>query len=675
MQVCEKIIARRGNPKDPFRLPALPVSEAERMKKIALLNVYDVRNRGDLAIVLCQVAWLKQKFPDAQFTFFSRFYQANASVFGDSSVRALLGTLPGASRFEQIVDMCKDLWVSYIWHRPDADERYRRFYEADLYALTGGGYLYSSRFPIISRNLTGICESSLLACRSGKPVIQFPQSFGPINKWLDHHHLRKLCWALPRLSARSNFSKRNLTEWGFGEKIELIPDIVFLMRRLMPECFTTGGDRRGMGMAPVEASFAVAHSPEERASNVEKMAAVAQHFHRKTGEPIILFSQVQVEGADDDTPVVRELKDKLTSLNIPVRMLAPDLNMVEYLAEFQKIRLFVGARMHACIFSFVSHTPVAGLAYQPKFIGAFEAMGRLNWTRPIDDWSLPWATQWVDDVLQNESRYRGELCEQAAKVEIQVDQGLNRVLEVGLAASSSATTDPVIARGSSRILNILGAILPMAAVGVIHYFIGPHFMLTPCYAAPCAWVTLKVGHRWGFILAAAAALLGPIVQSLGDVDFATPEVQGWNTLMRFLLFGLLVTLVAQLNRPSHSLRESVRRTTNYALERFSRFLCAAGGAIALGGVAWLHYWSNKNFVFLPLYALPCLWLTITVGFRSGTAAAVVAAIVGPVIQAHGDADYALLSIQACNSIMRFIYLQALVTLTSWTIRENRRVLV
>ena len=62
---------------------------AEVAKKIGILNAYDARNRGDQAIVLCQIELLRRKFPNAEFLVFSRHARANADALRPLSVASV----------------------------------------------------------------------------------------------------------------------------------------------------------------------------------------------------------------------------------------------------------------------------------------------------------------------------------------------------------------------------------------------------------------------------------------------------------------------------------------------------------------------------------------------------------------------------------------------------------
>ena len=304
----------------------------------------------------------------------------------------------------------------------------REFLACDLYALCGGGYLYSSLNPAISRNLWVHCINAIEALRTGKPVIQFPQSFGPLTKALDCYIVQKLSEKLPALAPRDASSFELLTSMGFEGKSKLIPDIAFSLRSLRPDWFQIEASPEGLGIAPVDFRFAMTTTPESLQEYIQKLLQVAVDFHSKTGEPIYVFSQVAVAGDDDDSVLARQLYQALQAKGVPASLIDSEEWLKGYLAHFQKLRAFIGCRMHSCIFSFVSGVPTIGLSYQPKFLGAFQHLELPDWVRPIPDFSVGWVSEKLDDVLKNETSLRGHIANKIQILEKQIDESLTEAI-------------------------------------------------------------------------------------------------------------------------------------------------------------------------------------------------------------------------------------------------------
>jgi hypothetical protein len=80
----------------------------------------------------------------------------------------------------------------------------------------------------------------------------------------------------------------------------------------------------------------------------------------------------------------------------------------------------------------------------------------------------------------------------------------------------------------------------------LHYFSNPHMVFIPFYLVPCAMLTLMLNRRWGIVAALAAATLGPLVQRIGDSDYAPFSVWVWNSSMRFVVYLMFILLLDRM---------------------------------------------------------------------------------------------------------------------------------
>lgn len=264
-------------------------------------------------------------------------------------------------------------------------KRMAEFRSNDIFVLCGGGYLYSSHSPLMSRTMVSLCLQSLAAITTRKPVIPFPQSFGPLKPGIDEITVNRLCQKMRVLTPRDSASMEWLKEHGFSMKSVLIPDIVLAMPTLLPEYYyTTERNRReGLGIAAADYSFARHCNQEEAERYVETLARAATDFYHQFGGTVKLFVQVSLPGSDDDRRIVDILASRIHTANVPVEIIEPDGSLSDYLTAISRCKVFVGSRMHACIFSLTTSTPTIGLAYQPKFQGLFKHMNLDDWVTDI----------------------------------------------------------------------------------------------------------------------------------------------------------------------------------------------------------------------------------------------------------------------------------------------------
>ncbi len=96
---------------------------------------------------------------------------------------------------------------------------------------------------------------------------------------------------------------------------------------------------------------------------------------------------------------------------------------------------------------------------------------------------------------------------------------------------------------SQHWVTILAGYILLAGVVALHIFANPHLVFIPFYLIPCSFLALIVGRNWGTFAAAASAIIGPVLQSFGDPDYAFASVLLWNCVMRFVVFETVVLLL------------------------------------------------------------------------------------------------------------------------------------
>lgn len=352
-------------------------------RTFGILNAYDHRNRGDRAIIEAQMAWLSRKVPGAEFRIFSPAWKENADVFGSEvSRQPPIGMEPAAGKITNVIKPLGKSLATALRASSNASAG-PGFDECDAYFLCGGGYLYSSTAPVLSRQLWTHAGNAMLAMGTGKPVMQFPQSWGPVGKMVDRWICRQLADRLPVICSRGEASTRLLQNWGYGAKTLEVPDIVMALGDLRPDLVRSwnGGDGT-LGIAPIDFGFAQKRDEDDLERYLKRIEDVAATFIKAGGQGVTLFPQVQVTGMDEDLPVAIELECRLKRSGIQVRLLDA-CSWESYFEHIASVSVFMGSRMHSCIFALVSGVPTVGLSYQPKFEALFSQLDMSDRCFPI----------------------------------------------------------------------------------------------------------------------------------------------------------------------------------------------------------------------------------------------------------------------------------------------------
>jgi colanic acid/amylovoran biosynthesis protein len=391
--------------------------------KVGILNAYDARNLGDQAIVRCTIEWLLQTIPECTIIVFSHHFESNQKFFREVSARPVGWMPPSGGALRRLIAPALEIARFYLGHRSLEREC---FENCDFYVLCGGGYLYSSKAPLISRNLLLACWQGLAVPR-GTPLILFPQSIGPLSKAFDRLAVRLLCKKATALMPRCDDSFTTLIQWGFGKKTTLVPDIVLAMRELCPSYYLKDSPKRyGMGIAAINLSFVPGLQEDTSDTYLKKLEEAAFAFHHSTGEPIRLYVQVGISGLDDDRAAITPLLTRLLERAVPVEVVDTEGNLAPYIASLAENRVFIACRMHACILALTAGTPTIGLAYQPKFFGTFRALSLEEWVKPINSWTSQWLEERIEQALLRNQDLTQEIHKNVESVAKLVLSGLQK---------------------------------------------------------------------------------------------------------------------------------------------------------------------------------------------------------------------------------------------------------
>ena len=211
--------------------------------------------------------------------------------------------------------------------------------------------------------------------------------------------------------------------------------------------------------------------------------------------------------------------------------------------------------------------------------------------------------------------------------------------------------------------------LLLAAVTVVHYKSGSHLLFLLFYLVPCVVLTLKTERRWGVLLATVAAVIGPVMMFVKDSGFHRLDVTLWNIVMRFIILQMCVLFVDHLHRHKYLFRRPVTpaRPPATFVENWAVVL-ASGLLLVI--VAALDYFTTPQMIFLPLYLLPCMVLTLVLNLRWGIPTALAAMATASLVEYRTNPTYHLAEIFGWNFIMRLAISLVIVLLLDRIHKEN-----
>lgn len=220
-------------------------------------------------------------------------------------------------------------------------------------------------------------------------------------------------------------------------------------------------------------------------------------------------------------------------------------------------------------------------------------------------------------------------------------------------------------------LGLLAGFIWIGGVATLHLCTDSHLLFTPFYLLPCVLLALKADRRLAFIAAYAGAITGPLLQRFKDPELIPLDVTCWNLFMRVVVFLLIVVLLDGVRKQSlsrHSKQVSVQEDSIQAIS--GNWAVVLITSVYFVGVMVLDGLTSPHLIFLPLYVLPCVILTLALNWRWGTLAALLASVIGPLLQRPGDLGYQHWGVECWNTVMRFVIFQMVVLVLERIRRKN-----
>jgi colanic acid/amylovoran biosynthesis protein len=352
---------------------------------IVLLNTHSTLNSGDAAIVLSQVRFLREFYADPEITLTSRTPEIDRNLYGPLGLYVLPPLTPAPSVYAGLARKTgRSARNLLAWK--DKRALWEVLRRADLVISSGGGYFYSSRRhfpgPMFLQNYAHIRVARLL----GRPLIFFPQSFGPLFSPAAARLLKSALGGgnvvkiLARERASFDAVAGLLAGTGGRDKIGLCPDMA-----LDPEGYRTFSSGTPVDLSalprPVVAvtlrrwDFPGARGGGEvrvrRAAYLQAMADACRHVALAMGGSIVIFPQSRGPGIFEDDRIISGMLRERLAGDIPgdrlVSVALPDSAApATILGLLSQTDLIVATRFHSAIFGLIAGIPVISIGYQPK---------------------------------------------------------------------------------------------------------------------------------------------------------------------------------------------------------------------------------------------------------------------------------------------------------------------
>ena len=420
------------------------------LSNVLFLNTHSALNAGDAGIVLAQVRFFRQRFPGIRISITSRTPRLDEPFYAPWGIRVLSPLVPVPSLYSGPINK---IW-NVLKEGASVSAKARLITEiqkSELVVASGGGYFYSHHGripgPMFFQNYLPLKLASFF----GKPVMFFPQSFGPMHNPVASRLVKDLLRGpnIVKIFVRENISAEYLRrllalENSLG-KIVPCPDFAFLLDHV----HSRGGEIRMPTLPrPVVAvtlrtwDFPGAGTAKEKKERQRQYFSFFEDISRRIiadwGGSVLILPQVRGPGLyEDDRIISRALEEKLRARSPRGRVHYLDLPdyvspsaLVQLLSQ---VNLLIATRFHSAIYALLAGRPVLVLAYQPKSSGMMDSLGLGRYCLGITDVDAQQALRLAQEVLEHPAPLRRKIEDRVAGARRAIVSNVGKSLEEWLA--------------------------------------------------------------------------------------------------------------------------------------------------------------------------------------------------------------------------------------------------
>ena len=414
--------------------------------KIIIINGHSTLNSGDAAIILAQVQFLKRRFRPLELALTSRTPERDAEFYRPLGVKVLPPLLPAPSIFsgagQKIRQAARELWAVGAKRRLIEEIR-----TSDLVVSCGGGYFWSERRafpgPMYFQNLAHVWAAQRLK----KPIVFFPQSFGPLRSRAASRLLKRaledknVIRVFAREKASLNFLRGLLSGERARGKLELCPDMAFCLydeRRLAAPPKDPRWPRPALALTLRKWSFSETKGRGEKEKrHREYLAALTEACRRTAGQgkgSIILLAHARGPGVfEDDRKITSSFRQRLRR-DIPEdRLFYPELPLSVHpfriMDLLQKTDAIMATRLHSAILGMLSGIPVLTIAYQPKTREVMESLGLGGFSLDINGLSPDKLMAGLEEICDHDHDIREKIKNSLSPLKPMIEKKLEKALE------------------------------------------------------------------------------------------------------------------------------------------------------------------------------------------------------------------------------------------------------
>lgn len=413
--------------------------------KTLIINTHSVLNSGDTGIALAEIQFLKKKFPSIEISLTSRTPMIDKNFYRALGIKVLpsLFPLPKISRYS---NPKIDSIIKEFFELPSKINLLKEIKKADFVVSSGGGYFYSNRRlfpgPFFWQNFLHV----KLVSKIRRPLIFFPQSFGPIKNSIGVRCLKSILKQdnVVKIFTREEFSfdfLKKILHQDKDEKIkklDLCPDVAFYLNSpgyAVERRIKLNLPKPIVAMASRDWDYPNAKSAQEKKEKYfSSLIKIAESILFDWNGSIVIFPQARGPTLFENDRIISKklreaLEKKLPKKRIIYLNLRDDVSPFYIIDILSQCDLIIATRLHAAIFALLAGVPAISIGYQPKNIGTMKLFELEHFCVSIEDISADKVLTLIREIFYYHDDIRRKIGDILIRLKEQIEVKLNQALK------------------------------------------------------------------------------------------------------------------------------------------------------------------------------------------------------------------------------------------------------
>ncbi len=413
------------------------------MKKIVITNAYTWYNKGDAGILLGIVDSLKDIYGEdnIEINILSFTPEEDKKRYcKDKTIKNVYSNVLNPhpyihTKIGKIVAILKliknaiKIKIKMLFDRKslaDTNDSIKILNESDLIIVCGGGFLGGKKLD----SLMHLYQININT-KFNKPVIIMGTSIEPIKNMIVEKYTKKILNKVDLVYAREKITYTYLKEFMPNEKIELIPDMAFMIKDKKQKMEKIEKIREKydyiFGLTVRKWNFPNSNNSKELMKQyIKTIKETIIELSQKQNCCFIFVPQVIVNYAND-IDVAKEIKGQLPKkVKERVFIYEDDYSPEEIKQLIWNCDYFIGTRMHSNIFATSMKIPTTAIAYEKKTNGIMETVGLEEYVVEIDTITKEKLIETVERGIKNSENIKKQLNERIEQIRKEILEKLNK---------------------------------------------------------------------------------------------------------------------------------------------------------------------------------------------------------------------------------------------------------